>query len=98
MAEVLYRRYTQQRKPQCCPKCRKRTVADILYKDLIRDRLSLREREQLFNGDCVIGGRVTGTLTGTHGEEDGYASWMCRSCGCEVHAGQRTGCLVLTAG
>jgi hypothetical protein len=56
----------------------------------------LREREQLFNGDCVIGGRRM--VTGTHQQEDGYASWMCRSCGCEVYAGKRTECLVLTAG
>ena len=96
MTEVLYRQYTQQRKPQRCPKCRKVTLVDILYKDLLRDHLSLKEREQLFNGECVIGGHRIGT--GTHAKEEGYAKWMCRSCGCEVHAGQRTGCLVLTAG
>ena len=96
MKEIRYQEYRQQRKPQCCPKCRQRTLADILYKDLIRDHISLREREQLFNGDCVIGGHRK--VTGTHrGEEDGYASWMCRSCGCEVYAGKRTYRLVLTA-
>ncbi|MDE0863164.1 MAG: hypothetical protein OSA98_05205 [Rubripirellula sp.] len=96
MKEMFHRQYTQQRKPQRCPKCKKRTLADILYKDMIRDYISLREREQLFNGDCVIGGRRM--VTGTHQQEDGYASWMCRSCGCEVYAGKRTECLVLTAG
>ena len=96
MTGILYRRYTQQRKPQCCPKCRKRTLADILYKDLIRDHISFREHEQLFSGEFVIGGRRM--VTGTRAKEEGYAKWMCRSCGCEVYAANRTECLVLTAG
>ena len=83
MAEDLYRPYLRQRKPRCCPKCGKRTLAAILYKDLIRDCFSLHEREQLFTGSCVIGERRR--VTGTHAHEEGYAKWMCRICGCEVY-------------
>ncbi|MAI31194.1 MAG: hypothetical protein CMM07_05890 [Rhodopirellula sp.] len=96
MAEVPYRPYTRQRKPRCCPKCGKRTLAAILYKDLVRDYFSLHEREQLLTGACVIGGRRR--VTGTHAREEGYAKWMCRNCGCEVYAEKHISGAVRMAG
>lgn len=84
MRDGLRQCFVRQRKPRLCPRCGKRTMAGILYKDRVRDNFSDDECEKLFTGELVIGGRCI--RTESRASDVGYAKWMCRSCGFEVYA------------